>query len=138
MKDKFLSFLINEVSLKLDELKKAFKTTQDLVKEGELIAESKWDTRSIEAGYLAGAQKKRIKEVEYEIQSLLFLKESSLLKTQVVLGALIETEHISYLITECTGGMKTEINGKSILAISSKSPLFQKLLNDEIKIINIS
>ena len=88
----------------------ALSSTKSLASSKEFIAESKWDTRGIEAGYLAGAQEKRIKELEIEIAELNLLKDNLRLIKKVEVGALVWTDDKNYFITSSTGGFDIETN----------------------------
>lgn len=135
------SYIIKELLSKLQSDKlgsiEALNATKSLAHSKEFIAESKWDTRGIEAGYLAGAQEKRIKELDIEIHSLnkvlKYLKES----TELGIGSLVWTDSKNYFITPLTGGIDIETQVGIFKVISHKSPLFKKLIEDEIEVINI-
>lgn len=110
----------------LDQAKSAFNTTKGHATEQEMKAEGKYDTRSIEASYLASAQKKRVDELELEIG---LLDEISLnhAPSEVSVGSLVEIELSGlkrlYFISSTSGGTLLNIDGQAILVVSAFSPI---------------
>jgi hypothetical protein len=111
----------------------ALSSTKSLASSKEFIAESKWDTRGIEAGYLAGAQERRIKELDIEISELELLKKSLRVIDDVEIGALVWTDAKNYFITSSTGGVEIETSVGIFKVITRKSPLFKKIFDEEIE-----
>lgn len=133
MKNKIVQQLIEKMAKDLEHLKEALQTAKGLAQSEEFKAESKWDTRSIEAGYLAGAQEKRVKELEGELTQLKNLNLDK--KETITPGALVTTEDKLYFITLGTGGHKIKMPQGIVHIISLHSPLGQKLVDEEIEII---
>lgn len=125
-KKKILDELKALVQKDLDLAKAAFKTTKHHATEQELKSEGKYDTRSIEAGYLAGAQKKRVDELELEVG---LLDEISLdhHPDEVSVGSLVEIELTGvkrlYFISSTSGGTLLNIDNQPILVVSAFSPI---------------
>ena len=71
-----ISEILKVVTAQYDHALEVVASSDQLIKSGDLKAESKWDTRAIEAGYLASAQKKRLKELEMELISLKNLEKN--------------------------------------------------------------
>jgi HD superfamily phosphohydrolase len=134
--------IIKQLLVKLESDKsgsaEALSSTKSLASSKEFIAESKWDTRGIEAGYLAGAQEKRIKELEIEITALKFLDKNLRIINEVEIGALVWTDDKNYFITSGTGGIDVDTSDGVFKVISRKSPLFKKLFDEEIEIVKIN
>jgi transcription elongation GreA/GreB family factor len=126
LKAQILDELKNAQRAEIDQLKEAYETSHKHATESELKAEGKYDTRSIEAGYLAGAQKRRIEEAELD---LALLDEIDLAHTSenVAVGSLIELAHNNinrtYFISSTAGGRMLSIGGQVIMVISAFSPL---------------
>ena len=59
--------LIDSVEESLMATKTAYQESKSHAQDSELRSESKWDTRGIEAGYLASAQEKRVKELKIDV-----------------------------------------------------------------------
>jgi hypothetical protein len=136
MKEELLNNIIELVTLDLKSATEAALSTKSLAKSDEFKAESKWDTRGIEAGYLASAQERRMKEIEIELVSLNNLKSNLGTREYIGIGSLVETQKLYYFITALTGGLKLNLNGDLIQVVSASSPMAKKLINDEVEIIN--
>ena len=125
-KNKILNELIKIAQKNLDDAKTAFDTTKSHTSNPEMKAEGKYDTRSIEAGYLAGAQKVRVDELEGELKLLeeINLEHSNKI---VSVGSLVEIELNNlkklYFIASTSGGTILNIENHPILVISAFSPI---------------
>lgn len=118
--------------------KEAGESTKSLAQSEEFKAESKWDTRGIEAGYLASAQQRRIKEIESELNSLntlcdLIKKQNDRQMEEIGVGSFVVTETINYFISFFTGGVKLTIDNQRIQVVSKDSPIGKKLIDSEIE-----
>ena len=96
-------------------------------------AESKYDTRGLEAAYLAGGQARQAKEILYSIK----LYQSLTLKRftpgeAIDLTALVELEaagqRSTYFIGPKNGGLEIEVEGREVTVITPQSPLGQNLM----------
>ena len=97
-------------------------------KDESMKAESKYDTRGIEAGQLAGAQLRRVEELKLELQMLEEMPRRDFKKNdEVALGALVELRHKNqtrrYFLCSTAGGTLLESEGQAVLVISVFSPL---------------
>ena len=128
MKSEIRRQLLEKVTLELKVAQEAEATTSSYAKEGDVKPDGKYDTRGIEAGYLAGAQSKRVEELKLEQQMI----EETPIKSfqsddEVGIGALVEIEFKgqtrSYFVCSTAGGTMLNINGKGILVISVFSPI---------------
>ena len=133
-KSVILSKLINQLNEELDKAKTAYETAKNLTQEPDFKAESKWDTRSIEAGYLAGAQKKRVDELEMDVKMIEELAGEKLNKAASVgIGSLVDIEFNDqtrkYFIAPTAGGTMIEDNGEVVLVISVFSPIGDGVVN---------
>ena len=70
MKKLLLEELIKRAKIELEQLEGAAKSHRDFATDQEFKAESKYDTRALEASYLASAEAKRVEELKLEIQIL--------------------------------------------------------------------
>jgi len=66
-KRQILEYLKARAQKDLDEAQNAALNAESFKFEDSMKQEGKYDTRSIEAGYLAGAQKKRVEELKQEL-----------------------------------------------------------------------
>ena len=142
--DRFMELLQADLST----LTQAAAAAHDAATHTESKAEDQYDTRGLEASYLAGAQSKRVIELEesLNIYKHVDIKEFNP-KTPIASTAVIELECNSkplyYLLMPTGGGMKADFDGKIIHVITPQSPLGEALLGKkvgdqiEVKIQNI-
>jgi len=96
-------------------------------------AESKYDTRGLEASYLARGQSRQAAEIESAIAEFQKLAVKTFGAGEPIdLGALVELEHdgeISfYFIGPRAGGTEVTHDKKGILVITPQSPLGEQLM----------
>jgi transcription elongation GreA/GreB family factor len=125
-----LEKLIENLNKELSEVESAAKSTRDLVTSDDLKSEGKYDTRAIEASYLASAQLKRVDEIKTDIQ---MLEETELVSAnKLQMGSLTLMEHKGneryYFLTSTSGGAMLTVDGHTILVISVFSPLGNEAL----------
>jgi transcription elongation GreA/GreB family factor len=96
-------------------------------------AENKYDTRGLEASYLARGQSRQAAEVMQAIaqyESLVAQPFSP--KEPIDLGAVVELERAgertAYFIGPSAGGTEIECDGELVLVITPQSPLGQQLI----------
>ncbi len=96
-------------------------------------AENKYDTRGLEAAYLAGGQARQARENMEAIKAYqkLPLKDFSD-GDPIDLGALVEVEgggeRALYFIGPRSGGLEIHLRGKEITVITPQSPMGQNLM----------
>ena len=96
-------------------------------------AESKYDTRGLEASYLARGQSKQAAELEAAIAEFEKLPVKKFGATESInLGALVELEtggeNLFYFIGPRAGGTEILHDKKEILVITPQSPLGEQLM----------
>lgn len=120
-----LEKLIENLQTELREVEGAAKSTRDLATQDDLKSEGKYDTRAIEASYLASAQQKRVEEIKIDIQMLEEIEIQN--STKLQMGSLALIEHKGnerfYFLTSTSGGTMITVDGQTILVISVFSPL---------------
>ncbi len=125
-KENILNFLKEQMQAEYEKAKKAYDTSREHASSDEMKSEGKYDTRSIEAGYLAGAQKKRVDELEVEIK-LLDEIDLKLPANTVSVGSLVEIEYNDmtrhYFISSTSGGTMMKTDDGVVLVISAFSPI---------------
>lgn len=95
-------------------------------------AENKYDTRGLEASYLAQGQSRQAAELVQAIQQyeLLGLRDFGP-GDPIDLGAVVDLERegaqISYFIGPRGGGTEVECEGRPVLVVTPQSPLGQQL-----------
>lgn len=124
-KKNILKKLIENLQAELGEVEGAAKSTRDLATQDDLKSEGKYDTRAIEASYLASAQQKRVEEIKIDIQMLEEIEIQNSKKLQMGSLALIEYKGNEryYFLTSTSGGTMLTVDGQTILVISVFSPL---------------
>ena len=96
-------------------------------------AEGKYDTRGLEASYLARGQSKQAAEIESAIAEFEKLAARQLADGEAIdIGALVELEnggkHSFYFIGPRAGGTEVVHEKREILVITPQSPLGEQLL----------
>lgn len=133
MKQKLLTELIDKMKTEMHELEAAAKSNKDFATDQEFKAESKYDTRSLEASYLASAEMSRVEDLKLDIQMLeevdLKISQTS---SEVCIGSLVELSHKeqvrSYFLIPTAGGTLMNVDGKAVLVVSVFSPLGDAVL----------
>jgi transcription elongation GreA/GreB family factor len=96
-------------------------------------AESKYDTRGLEASYLARGQSKQAAEIEAAIAEFEKLPVKKFGADEPIgLGALVELENVGenlfYFIGPRAGGTEVSHDKKEIIVITPQSPLGEQLM----------
>ena len=96
-------------------------------------AEHKYDTRGLEASYLARGQSRQAAEIESAIAEFQKLSVKTFSAGETIdLGALVELEHggenTIYFIGPRAGGTEVVYDKKEILVITPQSPLGEQLM----------
>lgn len=120
-----LEKLIENLEKELSVLEIAAQSTRDLATQDDSKSEGKYDTRAIEASYLAGAQLKRVEEIKTDIQ---MLEETEIHPTEKIqMGSLALIEHKEtaryYFLTSTSGGTILSIDEQIVMVISVFSPI---------------
>ncbi len=128
MKKQIIEQLLTKVRAELKALEEASKSAKDYVTSGDVKSDGKYDTRGIEAGYLAGAQEKRVEELKLELQMLEEIPIRDFKKDEeVAIGALVDlsfkNQTRKYFIAPTAGGTMLMIDKNPILVISTFSPI---------------
>ncbi len=128
MKKKIIEELLSKVRAELSALESASKSAKAYVTDGDIKSDGKYDTRGIEAGYLAGAQEKRVEELKLELQMLEEIPIRDFSKGEEVgIGSLVDLtfkgQTRRYFIAPTAGGTMLNIDETPILVISTFSPI---------------
>lgn len=137
-KKEILVQLIEQLKETLETVKAAAESSKDAATNEESKAENKYDTRGLEASYLAGAQAKRADELRGEITHLQELELKSFTgDAQIKATALVqveidgETQH-RFFILPTAGGSKIEYKGEVIQVITPSSPVGTQLMGQKV------
>lgn len=129
--------LVEKIIEKLEDertaLAQAARATYEAATHEESHAEDQYDTRGLEASYLAGAQAKRVAELEQFILMVRFLDVKNFAgDAPITATALVELDHdgkISWcFLLPSGGGMNVDFNGIPIQIITPKSPMGEALI----------
>lgn len=127
-----LEQLIENLRRELVDVEAAAKSTKELVTAEDLKSEGKYDTRAIEASYLASAQNKRVEEIKLDIQMLEEIELPDLPTKTLQMGSLglikCNNQERLYFLSSTSGGSMLQVNGHSILVISVFSPIGNEAL----------
>jgi transcription elongation GreA/GreB family factor len=132
-KQKIVNQLIAKLEVELSAAEEATETARSYRDSDDLKSEGKYDTRAVEASYLAGAQLKRVEELKLDRQMLLELADNlNDTVNGIAIGSLVELEINSkkqwYFLSSTGGGSLVSIEGRAILVVSVFSPLGNQML----------
>ncbi len=133
MKEKIVEILVDQLNQEIQSLKKALESSMSYATDQEFKAEDKYDTRSLEASYLASAEAKRVEELKQDLQLIQEMTlDTSNKSGDISIGALVNLElngnQRKYFLAPTKGGTLINIEGESILVISVFSPLGSALI----------
>ncbi len=132
-----LKNMIQQLEEDLKTLRAAARATHEAATHEESKPENKYDTRALEAGYLAGAQAQRVAEVEEAIHFCKSLKLRSFgLEDPIQVSALVKLQsedklqHV--LLMPKGAGMALFFEGLEIKVITGQSPFGRALTGQEV------
>ena len=129
-KRELLGLIVARLQSELELLTTAALATHAEATDEENKAEDKYDTRGLEASYLAHGQSKAAEETALaltQFQSLVLRDFAA--GEPIGLGALVALEGPArYFIGPRAGGTEIELNGTTVLVITPQSPLGRQLL----------
>ena len=133
MKKEILDELIRRSREELMGLEASAKSNRDFATDQEFKAESKYDTRALEASYLASAEAKRVEELKLEIQILEEVDVDASKKLgEISIGALVELLHQEqkrlYFLIPTAGGTIIKVKDEAVLVVSVFSPIGDALM----------
>lgn len=100
------------------------ETTSD-----ETRQEGKYDTRAIEASYLARGQAERVAALRQLVSWFSVLQPSECAQVQV--GALVQLERLGWLFVAPVGGHRVQVDGVALRMVSPSAPLGQAIADLE-------
>jgi transcription elongation GreA/GreB family factor len=125
--------IITSLTESLGLLEKAARDSHEEATHESSKAESKYDTRGLEAAYLAGGQARQAKEILSAIEAYEALVIRDFAPGEPVeLTALVELDadgtRSTYFIGPKSGGLEIEHRRRAIMVITPQSPLGQILM----------
>ncbi len=138
MKPAIVAAILEKLTLEFTATQSAAHAAIQAATGDENKQENQYDTRGLEASYLAAAQTKRAAELETQIsyyRALLAAPANS--TNEVNLGTLVETEQASgrrafYLLVPEGGGLSITYEGKPVNVITPHAPLGESLVGARI------
>lgn len=124
----------SEIELQLNTLKAAALESHLSSTGDESKAEGKYDTRGLEASYLADAQAEQVDLLEEQLERLrnLEIPESP---DQVVMGTLVlvtgDENELGYLLLPVGAGKTVEFEGQSFTVVTPESPVGAAIIGQE-------
>lgn len=132
MKDTLLALIRAELHANLARLTKAAREAHAAATDPDSKAEGKYDTRSLEASYLATGQARQVEELAAAVRvfDALTLPPFAI-DDPIDAGALVEVdangESVWYLLAPAAGGLVVECQGSEVTVLTPASPLYQNL-----------
>ena len=122
---------------RLDRLSQAARDAHAAATDPGSKAESKYDTRSLEASYLASGQAKQVDEAADAVGLFANLKLPDFdIDDPIDAGALVELdldgESTHFLLVPAAGGVSIEDEGREITLLTPASGLYRKLLGRKV------
>ncbi len=99
--------------------------------------ENKYDTRALEASYLAGAQAKRVLDVEASLKIYKFLEirqftSASRIESTAIVELDLDGKQLRVFIVPARGSLSLTFDGVQIQVITPQSPLGEALLGTKV------
>ncbi|MDA0346609.1 MAG: hypothetical protein O3C43_04570 [Verrucomicrobia bacterium] len=133
--DKVITELKEEIALAMKAQHETFEAATD----EDAYSDGKYDTRSLEASYLASGQAQIIKELGDALQAFKLLRTQQFIQPptqRANLGSLLEIKSDNtsawYLLGSGGGGMEVIVENLPILVLTLHSPLGQKVVNKQV------
>ena len=123
-----LKAIIAQLQAELQTFTRAAKSARAEATDEQSRAENKYDTRGLEASYLAAGQARQVSELESAIAAFEALSDRKFTVDEAIgLGALVELEQngewMHYFIGPCAGGTEAVCGKCEVLVITLQSPL---------------
>lgn len=135
-KNGLIALIKEHLERELAGLAEAARSAHDAATNAESKPENQYDTRALEASYLAGAQARRAGELHEMLTRYHNLPVKEFDDDAIIeLTALVELERDEstawYFLGPCGGGIKVEHCGQLIVVITPAAPLGRQLVGKE-------
>ena len=125
--------ILAQIEAEVESYAKAAKAAHAEATHEQNKAENKYDTRGLEAAYLAGAQSRQAAVAQQAIEDFTKLALKDFTKADAIdLAALVELESKGersvFFIGPCKGGLEIQQNGREVLVLTPQAPLGQQLV----------
>ena len=130
-KSALIDKIIKALRSELETYVRAANSSHEEATAEENRAENRYDTRGLEASYLATGQANKVMELEEAIGAFEDLKAKSFDESAIDVGALVELdqngEKAFYFIGPSAGGTEITAEAREVLVITPQSPLGAQL-----------
>lgn len=128
-----LKAIVAALQAELDTFTRAANAARAEATDPQSRAENKYDTRGLEASYLAAGQARQVAELETAIAAFAALPPRKFKAGEgVELGAFVELERgrerVCYFLGPCAGGTEVSVAKRLVWVITPQSPLGGQLL----------
>ena len=132
-KDTVINLIIAKLTEELELYRRAARSAHSEATDPHSKAENKYDTRGLEASYLARGQAKQVAELEQSLHEFRALVGRHFIPTAPIdVGALVELlagkDRSFYLIGPRAGGTEVEHDSHEITVMTPQSPLGGQLM----------
>jgi len=132
-KSQLLKHIVAALGESLETLERAARASHDEATHESSRAEDKYDTRGLEAAYLAGGQARQAKEIMESMKLYSSLPTRNFAPSDLIdLTAVVKLETdgtpFLYFIGPKSGGVEVNFDGEEITVITPQSPLGQNLV----------
>lgn len=135
--------IIEKLQADLVVAKDALQASHEAATHAESKAENKYDTRGLEAAYLADGQRRRVHEIEVALSSYRNLPVLSHVDQAITMGALVALKLAGkqrwVFLGPDAAGLRVVVDDTNVLVISPNAPLGQALLGrcegDEVEVL---
>ncbi len=133
MKSELLAIIRAELRAQLERLSKAALEAHAAATDPGSKAEGKYDTRSLEASYLAAGQARQVDELAesvriFESLDLPDFKMEDAIDAGALVGANLAGETTYFLLAPTSGGLEITHQGREITLLTPASELYRNLL----------
>ena len=137
-KRKLLDILAEQIASDLAVLSQAAQAAYEAATHAESKAEDQYDTRGLEASYLAATQAKRTAELKDQLDLYRFVDIKDFdKKTPIASTAVVELEsegkRTLYLLMPTGGGRHTTFENRVIQVVTPQSPIGEALLGKKVE-----
>ena len=127
-KSALLKAIVAALQAELDTFNRAANAARAEATDPQSRAENKYDTRGLEASYLAAGQARQVAELETAIGAFMAMPGRKFAPAEPIgLGALVELERGSertlYFLGPAAGGTEVTVAKRAVLVITPQSPL---------------
>lgn len=133
MKEILLEKIRVELRMRLERLARAAMDAHSAATDPGSKAEGKYDTRSLEASYLAAGQARQVDDMAaalrvFEAMEVAHFSMDDAIEAGALVEVELEGESVFLLCVPTAGGMVVEHEGVEVTLVSPESVLYQKLL----------